>query len=152
MAKRRYAQPITNAFSGEGSRLTGGRWNSRGRIVVYLSEHRSLAALETLVHAPRPELLAEQFVIIEVTIPDELILTLDKAALKPGWSNPSDFTVSQAVGDAWLAERASLALKVPSAIIPEENTLLLAPGHAGWSRLQFGAARPFLFDNRLANV
>ena len=119
--------------------------------MVYLSEHRSLAALETLVHAPRPGLLDEDYLIIEVIIPDVLVLTLDPAALPPGWNNPSDFTVSRAVGNAWLAEQASVALKVPSAVVPEENNLLLAPGHADWPKLKIGKVRPFLFDARLAH-
>lgn len=118
--------------------------------MVYLSEHRSLATIETLVHAPRPELIEMHYLLIEVTIPDELILTLDQAALQPAWNNPAGFTVSQAVGDAWLNEQASLALKVPSAVIPEENNLLLAPGHMDWPQVKIGEARPFLFDTRLA--
>jgi RES domain-containing protein len=39
-----------SAFTGEGARIYGGRWNSRGTAIVYVSEHESLAALELLVH------------------------------------------------------------------------------------------------------
>ena len=38
------------AYSGEGARIHGGRWNSKGRSVVYASESISLAVLEQLVH------------------------------------------------------------------------------------------------------
>ncbi|MEN8681351.1 MAG: RES family NAD+ phosphorylase, partial [Akkermansiaceae bacterium] len=38
------------AFSDEGVRLYGGRWNSPDRSMVYLSTSRALAALELLVH------------------------------------------------------------------------------------------------------
>ncbi|MDQ3308821.1 MAG: RES family NAD+ phosphorylase, partial [Gemmatimonadota bacterium] len=37
-------------MDGEGARLAGGRWNSRGIPLVYASTHLSLAALEYLVH------------------------------------------------------------------------------------------------------
>ena len=37
--------------------------------MVYTSEHRSLAALETLVHLPRVQLLRDEYVMIVVTIP-----------------------------------------------------------------------------------
>ena len=38
------------AFSGEGARRYGGRWNSKGHGVVYTSGSISLAILEILVH------------------------------------------------------------------------------------------------------
>ena len=41
---------IRKAFSGEGSRLYGGRWNSKGIAVDYAAATRSLAMLEILVH------------------------------------------------------------------------------------------------------
>ena len=44
------AARVNSAFTGEGARVYGGRWNSRGTAVIYVSEHESLAALELLVH------------------------------------------------------------------------------------------------------
>src|SRR5437588_11875883 len=41
---------VNNAFTGEGGRVYGGRWNSRGTAIVYASEHESLAALELFIH------------------------------------------------------------------------------------------------------
>ena len=38
------------AFDGEGARLFGGRWNSKGQSCVYLAGSESLAILEILVH------------------------------------------------------------------------------------------------------
>ena len=38
------------AFTGEGARLYGGRWNSKGTSMVYAASSQSLAALELLVH------------------------------------------------------------------------------------------------------
>ncbi len=37
-------------LSGKGAEVTGGRWNAKGTPVVYASEARALACLETLVH------------------------------------------------------------------------------------------------------
>lgn len=44
------------AFSGEGAKLFGGRWNRKGQAVVYLADSMALAALEQFVHLtpPRP--------------------------------------------------------------------------------------------------
>ncbi|MBV9491101.1 MAG: RES family NAD+ phosphorylase, partial [Verrucomicrobia bacterium] len=41
------------AFSGEGSRLFGGRWNPKGVGVVYCSEHLSLCVLGLRVNQDR---------------------------------------------------------------------------------------------------
>ena len=38
-----------SAFSGEGARLYGGRWNPKGWEVVYTAESQSLALLELMV-------------------------------------------------------------------------------------------------------
>ena len=36
--------------TGAGAKATGGRWNRKGRAVLYTSRHMSLACLETVVH------------------------------------------------------------------------------------------------------
>lgn len=130
----------------------GGRWNSRGRVMVYTSEHRSLAALETLVHIPRAQLLRDAFAIVGVEVPDDLVEDLDPRALPPGWNDPQDARATRALGDAWLDERASVALRVPSAVIPREFNLLLAPEHPDWGRVAIGEAETFLFDLRLTSA
>lgn len=119
--------------------------------MVYASEHRSLAALETLVHVPRVQLLRDAYVAIEVRVPDELVLELDRAELPPGWNDPEDERVAQAFGEAWLREGASVALRVPSAVVPAESNLLLAPEHPDWGRVEIGTAEAFLFDRRLGD-
>ena len=47
ITRRRFA---SNAATGEGARLYGGRWNSRGVRVVYASTSLALAAVETFVN------------------------------------------------------------------------------------------------------
>src|SRR3712207_8444198 len=39
-----------NDLSGAGAKVTGGRWNEKDVPVVYASETRALACLETVVH------------------------------------------------------------------------------------------------------
>jgi RES domain-containing protein len=55
-----------SAFSGEGARLYGGRWNNKGVALVYTSATQSLAMLEMLV---QDEPLRARYVMIEARIP-----------------------------------------------------------------------------------
>ena len=43
---------LDSAFDGEGARLYGGRWNSKGVPVVYTSDSLALCSLELFVHLP----------------------------------------------------------------------------------------------------
>ena len=56
ITKRKHAR---DAFTGEGAREFGGRWNNPGTAIVYTAQSQSLAALEMLVHLDSSELLAE---------------------------------------------------------------------------------------------
>ena len=51
------AHVADRAFTGEGARRYGGRWNSKGFAVIYTSSSISLAILEVLVHIPIYDIL-----------------------------------------------------------------------------------------------
>jgi len=125
-------------LSGEGARLYGGRWNSRGRPVVYLADHPALAALEVRVHLDLPhELLPDDYVLLRVSVPDDIIAEGTAGA---------DMT---ALGDAWLTKVRSAALRVPSVLVPNAWNLLLNPRHADAGRATVTSIEPFGFDPRL---
>ena len=136
------------AFSGEGARRFGGRWNSVGRAVVYASEHLSLAALETLAHADRRR-FARDLVAFEAHVPDDLIAVLADDEVPAGWRARPDAPSARAVGDAWLAARRHAALSVPSVLVPQERNLLLDPTHPRFGEVRIGAPVAFRFDDRL---
>lgn len=144
------ARHVDTAFTGRGAYETPGRWHSPGQYVVYLGSGPCIASVETMVHRPSPTLLQDDFVIIPVQIPEELVLELDRSALPDGWSAPDDYSRTAPIGDRWLADQPSVALIVPSAAIPLERNLLLNPAHPDMAQVTVGAATPFLFDPRLA--
>lgn len=136
------------ALDGEGARLYGGRWNSEGGAVVYASATLSLAALEYLVHVDIAEVPAD-LVALGIEVPeDAAAAVLGVADLPPDWKRP-DAAGSAAVGDAWVAEGASLTLAVPSAIVPEENNVLINPRHGRAADVRIASERPFAYDPRL---
>lgn len=133
-------------FDGEGARRFGGRWNSPGTPVVYLSEHLSLCVVEMLVHLGR-EHLPNDLMAYEVEIPDEAVESLEEVPVD--WFTDPLFRQTRRYGDAWASERRSLALRVPSAVIQREHNLLLNPLHPGVTALREIERWPFTFDPRL---
>ncbi len=136
------------AFTGEGARLYGGRWNSPGTIIIYTAESQSLAALEMLVHMDASELLA-QYVFFEVGIDDSFIADVDILELPKTWKADPPPAKLWEIGDQWVAARTSAVLRVPSALVPEEHNFLLNPNHQDFPKLQIGKPSSFRFDPRL---
>src|SRR6266404_7049775 len=155
-ARRRTAQRLTafrlvkrkfaaNAFSGEGARLYGGRWNSVGTSRVYTAGALSLAVLEWRVHLaqwPAP-LLA----VIEVSFDEALVWTPGK--LPAGWKRYPSSIATARFGDAWIKSQRSAIMRVPSAIVPDEWNYLINPAHPDFAALAIRKAWTFDPDPRL---
>jgi len=136
-----------NDLSGTGAKLFGGRWNSAGLNALYTTEHISLAVLEILVHIKSYRQPLD-YHLITIEIPESAnIITIDHTKLKRNWKD--DFAYGQFIGDEFLIDRQSLALKVPSAIIEEENNLLINPAHPDAAKLKIRSTKIFMFDKRL---
>lgn len=145
------ARRAATAFTGEGARLYGGRWSSPGVRVVYVSEHQSTAALETLVHV-LPAGAGERYKAFQVEWPDELTEPFPLRNLPRDWraSPPSRSTMQ--IGDSWARERRSVALALPSAITPADTNFLLNPEHPDFPQIRIAAPDAFEFDPRLLRV
>ncbi len=147
ITKRKHAK---TAFSGEGARQFGGRWNHPGVPVIYAAETRSLAALEILVHLGSPEIL-QKYVLFELEIEESLVTRLEIEKLPKNWrSNPPPDKI-RTIGDDWVKALTSVVLQVPSALIPGESNFLLNPGHPNFSQVRISKSQPFDFDPRLAS-
>lgn len=116
--------------------------------MVYTSESRALAALETLVHVERPRNLRNAYLIVPASIPDELVESLDASSLPPAWRSPTDMQGTRAIGDTWSRHRVSVALRVPSVLLPQEFNVLLSPEHPDWRHVTIGEPEAFAFDSR----
>lgn len=138
----------STAFTGEGARLYGGRWNSKGVPLVYAAGSQSLAALELLVHLASAELLGS-FQVAAVAFDEQLVERLDPSRLPTNWrQDPAPLTLRD-FGDEWARKSRSAALRVPSALVPDEFNYLLNPAHPDFSAIVVGRAVPFRFDPRL---
>jgi len=56
---------------------------------------------------------------------------------------------SQQHGDRWLDSAVSLAVRVPSVVVPLESNILINPLHRDAGLLEVGAPVPFPLDPRL---
>ena len=145
IVKRKHSK---DAFSGEGARQFGGRWNSAGVPVVYTAEHASLAVLEILVHLQHAPLL-QNYVLFRVDFEEAIVGPLDQSTLPRNWrAYPAPLTL-RAIGDQWVADGRSAVLRVPSAIVPLEHLFLLNPQHTEFPRIKVGQPQPFSLDTRL---
>ncbi|SEG59826.1 RES domain-containing protein [Bryocella elongata] len=145
------AKHAAHAFSGEGARLFGGRWNSRGMAMAYASEHLSLAALEMFVH------------LVDRSAPDDLVAVQAEFPVSAKEGARMQGAIRQAVplswreeveatrllGDAFLAAGESAVMLVPSAVVAVEWNVLLNPEHAEFGKLKVLGAEPFRFDPRM---
>jgi RES domain-containing protein len=136
-----------DAFIGEGAKLYGGRWNSPGVAVVYSSQHKSLAALELLVH--RDPTRPNRFTAFLFQFPESLIETVPLRGLPEDWRQEPPPPSAQQIGDAWMKESRSAVLAMPSIIIPEELNYVLNPAHRDFRKITIGKPQDFAFDARL---
>jgi RES domain-containing protein len=136
------------AFTGEGARRYGGRWNSKGVAVVYVAQSQSLAALEMLAHLDSADLL-RYYVAIPVSFDSRLVTEVGVSSLPKNWKNYPAPRSLRAIGDAWVSSGKSAVLRVPSVLVPSESNFLVNPRHSEYENLVIGEPLRFSFDPRL---
>lgn len=108
------------AFDGGYGLLFDGRWNTVGRSVTYCSTSPALRVLEKLVHIEDPTLLPA-LMMVRYDAPDDLAVeTLGLNDLPADWRQHESWT--QQRGDHWHASLATPLLRVPSAIVPIDQS------------------------------
>ena len=136
-----------NDLSGTGSKLFGGRWNSIGVSALYTTENISLAILEILVNTEKKS-IPPTYHLLKLQLPDNLIPSIIvKDKLKLTWKD--DFEYSQWIGTEFLKQKKMLLLKVPSAVVDEENNYIFNPQHTDFKKIKIIEIKKFEFDNRL---
>jgi RES domain-containing protein len=145
------AKWVETAFSGEGARLFGSRWNNPGYPLVYTAGSISLAVLEILVNDRETRFAALQnaYRMVPAEIPDHLIEIIPEHQMPEGWNALPAGPASKKIGDAWFGEARSAVLQVPSAVIPEENNYLINPNHPDFEKIRIGQPRALRIDPRL---
>jgi RES domain-containing protein len=146
----RIANAAHAAFDGEGARRYGSRWTRKGLPVVFASTTLSLAALERFVHVD-PDLEPIDLVALSIELAASVAIeTVEIADLPREWrAYPAPSSLA-AIGERWLRSARTVALSVPSVVIPHERNFILNPAHAEFATLTATrTAEPFSFDPRM---
>jgi len=136
-------------WSGEGARVFGQRWNPPGLPAIYTGTSFAVCLVEVLVHANRttPPSAARY---VEAEVPDDVSRETFDPALHHGWDDLLDATIAQAFGKAWLKERRSALLIVPSVVTGGRDTnVVVNPDHPDAARISVGREMPVALDARL---
>jgi RES domain-containing protein len=137
-------------LDGEGARLAGGRWNSPGRAVVYCGSSLALCVLETFVHLPPAmrsvDALPTMIAVMIAPPPQEQVTRAEDL----GAVDLEDAAACRAMGDAWVAQGTTLALSVPSAVVPQERNIVLNVSHPAMAGVAVVSQETFRLDRRLA--
>lgn len=134
-------------LTGTGAAMFGGRWNKKGMPVLYTGANKEIALLETIVHMP--PLLIPRLDIITIEIPDDSITSIEVDELPKNWKvYPAPVILSE-IGERWIKEGKTIALKVPSCIIHSAYNFILNCRHSEYSKVKIIDRRNFEFDSRL---
>jgi RES domain-containing protein len=144
----RIADGRFDTFSPVGAALIGGRWNSPGQGVICASSSFAGAMLECLAHAGVGR-VPRTHVTVEIAIAEAVAVERhDANGLLEGWDR-ADLRVARAFGDAWVRERRTAVMIVPSIVARREGSVLINPLHPDFSGIVVGAAESVVWDARL---
>ena len=82
-------------------------------------------------------------------LPETPVSEVGEDDLPEGWDQHPPPSQSQRVGDRWASREESIALKVPSVVVPYSYNYLLNPAHTAFPDVEIGPAEPFPVDERL---
>lgn len=145
LCHRQYASDL----SGKGAGLYGGRWNPVGMPMLYTAGSIALACLEYLAHNMHLFRTAD-LSLVTIQVPDD-IGKLAWSDLPDQWpSSDPDQRMSKELGARFLQGQQSLALEVPSAIVPQETNVLINSLHPAAGDMKIvDRVEPFEMDARL---
>lgn len=136
-----------NDLSGWGASVYPGRWNSKGVYILYTSLTPSLALLENRVHMP--SMPNEDYCLAKLSIPGDKIQDIELSDLPSDWFTFPAPHKLKLIGDTFVKDNIYLGLIIPSAVLPEEQNLLINPRHADFAFSKVVSVRNIPIDGRL---
>lgn len=145
LLKQKYGR---QALAGRGGLEADGRWHTAGRPVVYLASSEALAVLEVRVHLGSI-VPADPYVLLTVEWPAHLLEILPRKRWPRHWDSVPFVVATRRLGDRWLGDRRSAALRVPSVHSGSDFNVLFNPLHSDARRARVASRTRYDFDGRL---
>lgn len=143
LVTKQYASDL----SGTGAAMYPGRWNKKGTSVLYTGESKEIALLETIVNTP--PMLVPDLALLTLDIPDNSIIELELNSLPNNWTDYPAPVILSEIGQSWVDDGKSIALKVPSCVIWTAYNYILNCNHLDYKQVNLLNIKDFYFDNRL---
>lgn len=116
--------------------------------MVYTSSSMALAVLEVLAYRKARKPLAPRH-LYTVRLENAQVRRLAPRELPEAWRSYPYPTSTQALGDAWVAAGETLALAVPSVLVPPEVNVMLNCAHPDFRALNIEGPDVFPISPRL---
>lgn len=116
---------------------------------IYTGTSFAVCLVEVLVHANRktPPSAAR---CVEAVVPEDVSRETFDPTRHPGWDDPRDTAIARAFGRAWIEERRSALLLVPSVVTGgRDGNAVVNPDHPDAARILVGPETPVTLDPRL---
>jgi RES domain-containing protein len=104
--------------------------------MVYAADQPATALLERLVHTGRADLITADYVLFRVELDEDAhVLAVPDASLPSNWQAWPWTASTQQIGTFWHEQHRSVALSVPSAVVPMQRNMLLNIQHPQFTAL-----------------
>ena len=126
-----------------------GRWNSEGKKVLYTAESVALAYLETMNYR-KGFGFNNDFKVMVIQLPSAGdLLRIEADELPANWRDFRNYEDCQKKGDQWFDALKDLAMRVPSAVVPENFNVVINTLHSEYKKVKIIEVLDFYPDERL---
>ncbi len=128
-----------------------GRWNSKGKLVLYASENIATSLLENIIYRTGTG-FNNDYKIMVIYHPEEHIEQIITSNLPKDWRSMESYDQLQKIGNSWYDEQRSLCLKVPSSILPDNYNIIFNTTHPEFKNVKLIDVLDYEPDERLEKL
>ena len=128
-----------------------GRWNSKGKLVLYASENIATSLLENIIYRTGIG-FNNDYKIMVIYHPEEHIEQIITSNLPKDWRSMESYDQLQKIGNSWYDEQRSLCLKVPSSILPDNYNVIFNTTHPEFKNVKLIDVLDYEPDERLEKL